>query len=309
MEEQEADMKDDKLNYRLRRKIQSIAYDITSPEFVSKLYFYILLKKRLNLQNPTTFNEKLQWLKLYYCPKDPLVISCSDKWAVREYIEKKGYGMYLNELYFTWNDAYEIEWEKLPKQFVLKCNHGCGYNIVCDDKSKLSVEYAIKKINRWMGEDFGKFNAEPHYDKISKKIICEKYLGGDIIDYKFFCFNGKPQFMYIAQGFGKGNNERITFFDMNGNKAPYRRKDYNIMDDAVLPVRFEEMSTLSKELSADFPFVRVDLFEVNGKIYFSELTFTPCGGLMEIEPLQYDSLWGSYIDIGQTNNFLKAHQY
>lgn len=290
-------MKDDNLKYKIRRKIQALAYDITSPETVSKLYFKVILKQKLNLENPISFNEKLQWLKLYYCPNDPLVIMCADKYAVRSYVSKKGYKNYLNDLFFVWKNEKDIEWEKLPNQFVLKCNHGCGYNIVCDNKSELDIKYTSRKLKMWMKEDFGKYNAEPHYDKISKKIICEKFLGEDIIDYKFFCFHGKPEFMYIAQGFGKGENERITFFEMDGNRANYKRDDYDVMKDAVIPEKFQEMVELSKELSEDFPFVRVDLFEVDGKIFFSELTFTPCGGLMKISPEEFDIRWGRWIDL------------
>jgi len=148
-----------------------------------------------------------------------------------------------------------------------------------------------------MKEKFGNFNAEPHYDKIGKKIICEKYLGEDIIDYKFFCFHGEPKFMYIAQGFGKGINERMTFFDVDGKRAEFRRAEYDVMEDAVVPNKFNEMLEVSRVLSKEFPFVRVDLFEVDGKIYFSELTFTPSGCLMKVTPEEYDKIWGTYIDL------------
>ena len=301
-------MKDDNLKYRIRRKIQFYAYKITSTEFVSKLYFKIVLNQKLNLKKPSTFNEKLQWLKLYYCPNDPLVISCADKYAVRQYIKDKNYKEYLNDLLFVWNGVEEIDWEKLPYQFVLKCNHGCGYNIVCENKDKINKKYIFNKVRAWMNEDFGKYNAEPHYDKMKKRIICEKFLGENIIDYKFFCFHGKPEFMYVAQGFGKGLNERITFFEMDGKKAEYRREDYEIMDDAVIPEKFEEMVELSKKLSSDFPFVRVDLFEVDGKIYFSELTFTPCGGLMKIYPPEYDKEWGKLIDLDLAKQLAELHK-
>lgn len=283
--------------YDFRRKMQIIAYDLTTPEFVSKMYYRIVLKEKLNLKNPHTFNEKLQWLKLYEWPNNDIAIKCSDKYLVREYIEQKGVGNYLNELYGVWDNANDIDFDKLPNQFVLKCNHGCGYNIICDDKNRINFDDTRKILNKWMKENFGKFNAEPHYDKIKHKIICEKYLGGNITDYKFFCFNGNVEFMYIASGFGKGIEEQVSFFDSEGNKATYRRTDYPVMQDAKLPEKFEEMKQLSEKLSKDFPFVRVDWFEENKKIYFSELTFTPCGGLMKIEPKEYDSIWGNLLNI------------
>lgn len=290
-------MNDRGIKYKIRRKLQVLAYNITTPEFVSKLYFRLLLKYKLNLKNPKTFNEKVQWLKLYEWPKNELAIKCSDKYRVREYIKEKGMEAYLNDLYGVWSNANDIDFDKLPNQFALKCNHGCGYNIICDDKSTINEKETKKTLNEWLKEKFGKFNAEPHYDKIEPRIICEKYLGGNITDYKFYCFNGKVEFMYIASGFGKGIEEQISFFDKNGQKAPYSRSDYPIKEDAELPEKFEEMKQLSEELAKDFVFVRVDWFEENEKIYFGELTFTPCGGLMKIEPKEYDGKWGSLLKI------------
>ena len=204
---------------------------------------------------------------------------------------------YLNELYDAWDNVNEIDFDKLPNQFALKCNHGCSYNIICDDKKKLDVEKTKKKINKWMKQDFGKFNAEPHYNKIHHKIICEEFLGNNIIDYKFYCFNGKVEFMYIASGFGLHEDEKMTFFDKNGNVAPYKRPSYAIKEDAKVPENFEKMKELSEALATEFPFVRVDWFEVNKKIYFSELTFTPSGALLKIEPKEYDKEWGNLLNI------------
>ena len=227
--------------YNLRRKLQVLAYNLTSPEFVSKIYFRLLLKYPLNLKNPQTFNEKIQWLKLYEWPHNPLAIECADKYRVRHYLERKGMGQYLNELLGVWENANDIDFDTLPQQFVLKCNHGCGYNIICKDKSKLDISATRKQLNTWLKEDFGKFNAEPHYSKMKPRIICEEFLDGGetLIDYKFYCFHGKVEFMYIAYGFdGNGLQEQIAFFDANGNKAPYRRTDYPIYQQAQKPASF-----------------------------------------------------------------------
>ena len=282
---------------RIRRQLQVYAYDLTTPEMVSKFYFRYLLKYPLNLKNPQTFNEKLQWLKLYEWPENPIAIQCGDKYTVRAYLEEKGLDSYLNDLIGHWEKVEDIDWDSLPNQFAMKVSNACGENIICEDKSRLDIEEAKKKLNMWIKRDFGKFNAEPHYSKMKPHIICEKFLGGDMVDYKFFCFGGKMKFMYIAQGFGHHINERITFFDENGNKAPYRRTDYPIYQEAVAPDFFEEMSILSEKLSEGLPFLRVDWFEHDGKIYFGEMTFTPCGGLMKIDPIEYDKIWGSWIDI------------
>ncbi len=283
--------------YKIRRKAQVVATNILSKETLSKIYYKIVLGETLHLDNPKTFNEKVQWLKLYEWPKNKLAIQCADKYAVREYVKSCGFEELLNDLYGVWDNADDINWSELPEQFVLKCTHGCGYNIICPDKSKLDEKVTKNKLNAWMKEDFGKFNIEPHYSEIKPRIICEKFLGGNMVDYKFYFFNKKYQFMYIAQGFGEGINESISFFDKDGNKAPFRRTDYPEFTDAKLPKQYEEMLRVSQRFANDFPFVRVDLFENNNKIYFSELTFTPCGGMMKISPKEYDKIIGDNLDI------------
>lgn len=287
------------LLYDIRRKGQVLAYKMTSPEFVSKLYFKHLLGYPLNLKDPKTFNEKVQWLKLYEWPNNPIAVQCGDKYTVREYVEKMGLGEYLNDLLYVWDDVNEIDWDALPDQFAIKCTHGCAYNIICSDKSKLDIEDAKKKLRRWMKEDFGAFNAEPHYSKMKPRIICEKFLGGNMTDYKFYVCNGEYKFMYIAEGFGEGIGEKITFFDENGQMAPYRRTDYPVFADAKLPKDFEKMKELSIKLAEGLPFLRVDWFEVDGKIYFGEMTFTPCGGLMKMEPMEQDKIMGDMLDISE----------
>ena len=164
--------------YKIRRNIQRALCSVLPQEFMSSLYYRIRVKEPLNLKNPTTFNEKLQWLKLYYCPNQKTVIQCADKYAVREYLAERGLEHLLNELIAVWDRAEDIDWDNLPQQFVLKCNHGCGYNIICADKSKLDTAEAVKRLNAWMSEDYSKYDAEPHYAKIPRKIICEKYLEG-----------------------------------------------------------------------------------------------------------------------------------
>ncbi len=283
--------------YKIRRKLQVVFYDISSPEIVSRVYFRIVMGYKLNLKNPKTFNEKLQWLKLRDWPTNELAIKCADKYRVREYIKEKKMGNTLNKLIGVWDNADEIDFDKLPEQFALKCNHGCGYNVIVSDKSKIDVKEVRQKLNKWLKEDFGKNNAEPHYSKIKPKIICEKYLGGNMTDYKFFCLNGKVEFMYIASGFGEGVDEKMTYLDKNGKIAPYQRTSYKRKDDIVVPKNFEKMKKMSELLAKDFKFVRVDWYEVDGKIFFGELTFTPAGCMMKIEPAKYDKLLGDKLKI------------
>src|SRR5699024_9501577 len=143
-------------------------------------------------------------------PYDEKVIIGADKYKVREYVKKKGLAHILNDLIGVWDNFEELDWSSLPKQFALKGNHGQGYNIICEDKSKLSPIYVQQKFSQWLSEDFGMFSGEKHYSKIKPKIIAEKYLGDDMTDYKFFCFHGEPKFFYVSKGFGQIEDERMT---------------------------------------------------------------------------------------------------
>ena len=291
--------------YKIRRKLQVLAYKLTSPEFVSKFYFKHVLGYKLNLDNPKTLNEKIQWLKLYEWPNNPIAIQCASKYNVRQYVEEKGCGKYLNELLHVWDDVKDIDWDALPEQFVLKCTHGCGYNIICSDKSKLDINEAKKKLKTWMREDFSKFNAEPHYSKIKPQIVSDKFLGSDIVNYNIFCFNGEPLFICVADGLGACVDETMTHYYANGSLAPFKRKDYAV-GAISLPGCIEEMKDVARTLSAEVPFVRVDFYLVDGKIYISELTFTPCGGLIPFEPIEYDSQLGEKLDISHLVENKKA---
>lgn len=268
-----------------------------SYDFASKVMYFAIMKKRLNLKNPKTFNEKIQYLKLKEYRNSKLAADCADKYAVRKYIESKNLGNYLNELYYVWDSVDDINWDELPDSFVLKCNHGCAYNIICPDKSKLNIEDAKKKLKKWMKEDFSLVTSEPHYRLIDRKIVCEKYLASKIIDYKFFCFNGVPKFLYISQG-TMHVDLRVSFFELDGTPAPFRRLDYEPLEGRFdLPDNFDEMVEISKVLSEDFKFARIDLFSVDGNVYFSEITLTPASGMMTISPEEYDRKLGDMIEL------------
>ena len=286
------------LFYKIRRKFQILFFKCFSPEKVSKAYFKIVLRYKLNLEQPKTFNEKIQWLKLYEWPNNELAILCSDKYRVREYLAKHKLERYENDLLGVFDDAKDIKWEELPDRFVIKCNHGCAYNIIVADKTKFNAKKAIKQLNKWMKEDFGKFNAEIHYSKIKPKIIVEPFLGDALEDYKFFCFNGKVKLLYIAiDSDSETKHEREAFFDENGNQLKLQNADYGEYAEAKLPDNFKELVKISEELAKPFAFVRVDWYIKNGKTTFGELTFTPSGGMMKLNPREYDLLLGNYLDI------------
>ena len=284
--------------YKLRRKGQTLAHKIMPNEVMSKLYYWIVLRRKLDLNNPQSFNEKIQWLKLYYFPQNSLVVKGTDKYAVREYITQKGYGDKLVPLLGVWDSAEDVEWHKLPEKFVLKCNHGCAYNIVVSDKSKLDKAETIKQLNEWLKEDFGAFNIEIHYSEIKHHvIICEEFLGESITDYKFFCFNGEPYCIYVSTDLIHDRQARIGFFWLDGKKMPLCRDDYTDIPEITLPSFYDEMKKAAEVLCRDFPFVRVDFFVANNTWYFAELTFTPGAGMMPFNPEKYDSEWGKMLKL------------
>ena len=283
--------------YKVRRQGQVIAHKIMPDEFMCKVYSKILLKKSVDLKNPKTFNEKIQWLKIHDYPQNKLVIQGADKYLVRRYVEDKELGDILVPLLGEWDSAEKIDWDQLPDKFVLKCNHGCAYNILCADKSKFDKKNAIKQLNKWMKEDFGAFNIEKHYSQIKPHITCEEYLGECITDYKFFCFNGEPKYIYVSTDLVHDREAQIGFFYLDGKKMPMKREDYNDIPNISLPSFYSEMKEAAKILCKDFPFVRVDFFLANDKYYFAELTFTPSGGMMPFNPDKYDLEWGNMLDI------------
>lgn len=294
------------LIYKVRRKLQSIAYHSIPHERLSAIYYNIYLHEKLNLRSPESFNQKLQWYKLNYCPNSPLVVSCTDKFQVRDYVNKKGYSSLLTPLIGVWDSVKEIDWNILPDKFVLKCTHGCAYNILCNDKSSFDINLAKRQLNKWQKENFAAFNVEIHYEKIEKhRIICEEYLGDIIIDYKFFCFNGKPKFFYVSSDLVHDREAEMGFFDMNGKKIPLVRNDYKDIGQIEMPKCFRAMVQATKVLSEEFPFVRVDFFLVGESFRFAELTFTPGAAMMPISPKKYDIEWGKYIDLHEIKRKLE----
>lgn len=258
-------------------------FSVFSPETVSKIRYKNVFGKELDLNNPKTFNEKLMWLKLKKYANDPLVSQCSDKYAVREYVEKCGLGETLNGLIGVWDRAEDVEWDKLPERFAIKCNHGCGYNLICQSKSKFDVEKATAQLDAWMKEDFWKEYAEVHYKTIPKKIICEEYLEGKgnalPVDFKIYCFNGKPAYIgnFIERDIVTDEILR-GYFDLDWKPSSVFKGE---MQPELFerPKCLEQMLEYAEILAKPFPFVRVDFYEVDGKIYFGELTFTPTGCL------------------------------
>lgn len=221
------------------------------------------------------------------------MIQCSDKYGVREYISSKGLGNILVPLYGIYNDAEEIDFEELPSKFVLKTTNGSHTNILCKNKSNLDIHNTRTKLNQWLGAWEGKVGREWAYYKVEPRIICEKYLendkNDDLIDYKFFCFNGEPFYMYVIKERFLEGGAKLGVFDMDFKQLPYKRVDIKKLSIEIeKPANFNEMIEIAKILSKDFPHVRVDMYNIDGQIYFGELTFYNGSGYKGYVPDEFD---------------------
>ncbi len=262
------------------RKILSMI----APVYASKRLYKMALGKKLDLKNPKTLNEKCMWLKLNSYYNHPLITECCDKYLVRNYIKRMGCAEILNDLIGVWETPNEINFYDLPNQFALKCNHGAGYNIICTDKSRLNIENTRKQLSKWLKEDYWKVCAETQYKFIKKKIIAEKFIenkSGDLIDYKFFCESGKFKTLQVISD--RYSNMQLYYFDETLVYQPSYSFSEEVKFDTSsppkLPDNVTEMIKIAEHLSKPFPFVKVDMYNVDGKIMFSELTFIPYGAI------------------------------
>lgn len=264
-----------------------------------QIYYKKNMKRFIDFKHPKSFNEKIQWLKVY--DRKPLYNKIADKYEVRDYVRNILGENYLIPIYGVYNNFSEIDFDKLPNQFVIKCTHDSGSVVVCRDKSNFDLEKARIKIELGLRHNAYDYAREWQYKDIKPRIIVEKYLeqedGETIIDYKFFCFNGEPKFFYISQGLENHATARISFYDLDGCKMPFRRTDYEEFEKDKLPSRKDDMINLSRKVAQaiDSPFIRVDFYQINGKIYFSEFTLHPCSGVMPIEPREWDYVLGDWL--------------
>ena len=236
--------------------------------------------KTLDLENPKTFNEKIQWLKLY--DSTPLKTQLADKYLVREWVKEKIGEQYLIPLLGVWDHFDDIDFDQLPDQFVLKANHGSGWNIIVKDKSKFDVEDARQKFKAWLNYNFAfRYGFELQYLNIPPKIIAEQYmadLDGDIYDYRFFCFSDGPKYVWLDIGSGTPDHKR-NIYDLTWKLQDYHVTWPPIEPSPEKPSALEEMISLAKRLSEGLVFARVDFYFVGGRIYFGEMTFTPQSGI------------------------------
>lgn len=247
-----------------------------------------------DLLQPRTFNEKIQWYKLHY--RNPLMTLAADKHRVREYVAQLGLGHLLNELHGVYDSAAQIDFDALPAAFVLKANHGSGMNIICKDKAALDRDDCRQQMERWLKTDFYRPGREWAYKNIRPRIVCEKYLEnedcGELIDYKFYCYGGKPEVVFVCcNRFGPGG-VRHECYDLAWKQIHVLKGRPAASGNHPRPSQFAEMIAAAATLAAGFPYVRVDLYLVQGRIIFGEMTFYPDSGLLPFSPPEFNRFFG-----------------
>lgn len=261
-------------------------------------WWYRIKKYALNLNNPRTFNEKIQWLKLY--DSTPIKTRLADKYLVRDWVKEKIGEEYLIPLLGVYDKFEDIDFDKLPNQFVMKCNHGSGWNIIVKDKSKLDLKEAKEKLNEWMSANYAfKCGYELHYRDITPKIVIEKFLNEiseSLYDYRFFCCNGKVEQIWLDVHSGTPEHKR-KIYDRNWNELNIIVKWPRLKTNIKKPENLEKMIALSEKMSKEFAFVRVDFYDINDKIYFGEMTFTSMSGTGKFEPAIEDLKLGNMIKL------------
>ena len=269
---------------------------IAADEFLKRMY-RIKIGRELILNNPTTYTEKLQWLKLY--DHRPEYTRMVDKYAVKEYVAEKIGSEYVVPLLGVWDRVEDIDFNKLPEKFVLKTTHDSGGIVICKDKEKFDVKEAKRKIEKFRKRNYYDHNREWPYKNVPHRIIAEKYMEDsyykELRDYKFFTFGGEPKVLYIAQGRGSKNETVADFFDMDFNHLPFTI-DHDMAEvPPKKPENFELMKELAAKLSKGTPQLRVDFYEVDGKVYFGEMTFFHCSGMEAFHPEEWDRIFGDWV--------------
>lgn len=263
-------------------KIYRCTLTVISPKLNTKACYKSKFKRKLNLNNPKTFNEKLLWLKFNTYWKNPTVKQCADKYAVRDYIKNLGFSDILIPLIAAYTNPDEIEWDKLPESFAIKLNVGSGKNIIVKDKSKLDINETVKTLKKWMKEKYYLHYSEMQYKDVKPYILFEEYIGGEKlpVDYKFYCFNGKVHYIQVCEDRVLRTGAKLYYMDLDWNMLPYSKYALREPDKVIeKPALMDDAIILAEKMTKEFPFVRLDLYIVGDKIYFGEYTFTPVASL------------------------------
>ncbi len=281
----------------IRKPIQ-----IVSPVLYVKLQYKYITHHKLNLKNPTRYTEKLQYLRLFSYPKNSEVTRLASRDGVRKYLHEKKLDELLIPSLGLYSSFDDIPFDKLPDSFVLKCTHASGWNEIVKDKNNWDKEAAKKKFNKWLKKDYGKLTTERHYSPIKPKIIIEEYVGEkDTLptEYKIHVYNGKARYLYVVTGRGKDIRYNHYLIDW----TPFPGAQFNGWLETEKPLKkpnnLAEMARIAEKLAEPFPFVRVDLYDIDGKIYFGEMTFTPAKGTLIFDDDNADFIQGKWLDISK----------
>ena len=263
-----------------------------------QIYYFAHFKKFCNLKKPNTYNEKLNWLKLH--DHNPLYTTLVDKYEAKEYVAQIIGNEYIIPTLGVWDSFDDIDFDKLPNQFVLKCTHDSEGLVIVKDKNKLDKKAAKEKIEAALKQNFYYIGREWPYKNVKPRIIAEQYMedhvDGELRDYKFFCFDGEPKAMYIASD-RASDHVKFDYYDLKFNHLDIKQKYPHAQEALRKPVTFEKMIDFSKILSKGFPHVRVDFYEVDGHLYFGELTFYHLSGFIPFEPDRWDKVFGDWLKL------------
>ena len=256
----------------------------------------------LNLENPKTYSEKLQWMKLY--DHNPLYTTLVDKYEVKQYISEKIGSQYVIPTIGVWDTVDDIDFDQLPNQFVLKSTHDSGGLVICKDKRIFDIKKAKRVLKKSLKRNFYYMGFEWPYKNVKPRIIAEQYMEDtttkELRDYKFFCFDGVVKALFIATERQKeGEDVKFDFFDSDFNHLPFKQGHENAIEIPEKPICFDEMKRLACTLSKELPQVRVDFYEVDGKVYFGEMTFFHHGGWTPFEPKDWDYTFGQWLTLPQ----------
>ena len=270
-----------------------------SDETYLKIAFRSLMGKKLALQNPQTFNEKLQWLKLY--DRKPIYTTMVDKYEAKKYVAGIIGEQYIIPTLGVWDKFEDIDFDRLPKQFVLKCTHDSGGLVICRDKSQFDKQAARKQITQSLKRNFFWSGREWPYKNVKPRIIAEKYMEDlhlhELRDYKFLCFNGNVKCCFVCTDRFTQQGLKVTFYDDQWKIMPFERRYPRSKTPIPKPVTYEEMVKLAETLSKDIPFMRVDFYSIGKDVFFGELTLYPGSGFEEFNPVKWDEGLGAWIKL------------
>ena len=275
-------------------------YNKMADEAYLKYRYYVKMKRKLRLDQPKTFNEKLQWLKLN--DRNPRYTTMVDKYAVKQYVSELIGKEYVIPTLGVWDSFDEIEFDSLPDRFVLKCTHDSGGVVICKNKESFDYAKARKKITKSLKRNYYYPGREWPYKGITPRIIAEQFLEDSkmsaLCDYKFFCFHGEPRVILLCAERYSAGGLRENFYDTEWNLLDVQRPKHPNTDYSLeKPEKLPEMLDVARALSKDVPFLRIDLYVVDNKIYFGEFTFFPASGFAGFEPKEWDNTFGSWIDL------------